>query len=306
MIWPRPLREGDTVALIAPSGAISDREKLPQIVQKIESYGYRVQVYESCRARYGYLSGGDALRADDFNRAFSDDAVSGIFCLRGGYGTTRILDRVDFSLAAKHPKVFLGYSDITALHAGCNAQGLVTFHGPMPAKWIDEDWDGSLSEQSLMPLLTQGAIGAFSPLEGIGGARASGILTGGNLTLVDALIGTKWDVDVRRKILFLEDVDEAIYRIDRMLTHLRLAGKFDDCAGIVFGTFTNCENEYEDRALLFDQVIEDIVVPCGKPILRYLQAGHCMPSYTLPLGASCEIDAATGILSLNKPTGFFV
>ncbi len=300
MLKPKPLKKGGTMGFVGTSGAMPDPSKLERAVQMAEKAGYRVVVGESCAARYGYLSGGDSLRADDLNRMFEDEGIDAIVVIRGGYGAPRILDRLDYEAAARHPKPLIGYSDVTALHlAYLKNPGLITYHAPMPmSDWLD---DGFLdfSMGSLLSSLDGAQVGVplrnpegfAGDLLSLQGGKAEGRLIGGNLTLMSSLMGTKYMPDLTGAILLLEDVDEHWYRIDRLLTHLRLAGAFDACAGVVFGTFVNCAAEYEDRSLTLAPIISDIVLPAGKPVVSGRRIGHWSPDkLTMPLGARYSQD----------------
>ncbi len=298
MLYGKRLRKGDTVGLIGPSGAIRTEGTLEKAIAETERMGYRVKLGKSAGQKYGYLSGTDALRAEDVNEMFRDDSVDAIFCLRGGYGTARMLDRLDYDAIAANPKIFLGYSDITCMHIAIGQRSnLVTFHGPMPAScWADaplDDFSRASLEKSLLCAEPQGDVKNPEgyPRKTVNPGSCTGQLVGGNLSLVTQLVGTPYDLDVKDKILFLEDIGEYTYKLDHMLTQLRLAGKFDQCAGIVFGDFRNCNIEHPGFGFILDELIEDIVAPCGKPIFMGLQAGHCTPKITLPLGIQAKMNA---------------
>ncbi len=299
MKYGKRLKAGDTIGLIAPSGAVRTAGSLQSAVEETERMGFRVKVGASCASAYGYLAGTDEVRARDVNEMFLDDGVDAIFCVKGGYGATRILDRIDYEAIAAQPKIFVGYSDVTALHiAFLEKCGLVTFHAPMPVScWADAPLDAVSAESMKKTLMNAEPVGEIVNPEGfartclVGGA-AEGQLVGGNLTLVSHLMGTPYELDVTGRILFLEDVGEYTYSIDRMLTQLRLAGVFDRCAGIVFGDFRRCETEYPDFGFTLREVIDDVVLPCGKPVFMGLRAGHCTPKLTLPFGVKCRMDAA--------------
>lgn len=298
------LKIGDTIGLIGPSGAIRTPGSLEKAVRMAENMGFKVKLGKSCGQVYGYLSGTDELRAMDVNAMFLDDEVDAIFCVKGGYGTMRMLDLLDYEAIAAHPKIFLGYSDITAMHiAFLEKAGMVGFHGPMPAScWVDGLDD--FSAQSLLSCMmeTQASRILSNPAgyltQTIIPGQCEGLLVGGNLSLIDGLLGTPYELNTKGRILFIEDIGEKTYRLDHMLTHLRLAGKFDDCAGVVFGQFTGCTIEFPDFGLSIEQIIQDIVAPCGKPMFAGLQAGHCMPSLTLPLGVHCRMDADAGTITM--------
>ncbi len=298
MLFPKPLFRGARVALVAPSGPVP-AERLQPSVAALERMGLQVAVGESCRSCDGYLAGGDGLRSDDLNRAFADPSVDGVFCARGGYGAQRLLDRLDFGLISENPKAFCGYSDVTALHIALNQRcGFVTFHTPMPSTELYRGVDG-VTLRSFRDALEGNFRGRLRnppgmPLRALAPGRARGILTGGNLSLVASSLGTPWEIDTRGKILFLEDVDEEPYRIDRMLNQLRLAGKLRDCAGILLGSWTNCVPPAGKPSLTLLRIFREQIVPQGRPVLAGLACGHGLPSLSLPLGAAVEMDACAG------------
>jgi len=264
-----------------------------------------VKAGESAHAKYGYLSGTDEIRARDVNAMFADPQVDAIVCTRGGYGTMRMLDMLDYDVIRANPKIFLGFSDITALHiAFLEKCGLVTFHGPMATRWSAEFSDG-FTKESLFS-----AVGCALPMgelrntpqyrrrETVNPGCAEGMLVGGNLSLIAGTIGTPYELNVKDRILFIEEIGEHTYCVDRMLTQLRLVGKFDDCAGVVFGDFCDCRVEYPEFGLTLEKVIRDIVAPSGKPVFTGLQAGHLSPKLTLPLGVRCRMNAQACTLTV--------
>lgn len=297
----KKLKKGDIIGLVGTSGIISE-ERLIQGIEFVKSLGFNVIVGESCSSKYGYLSGSDEIRARDLNEMFSNQDIRGIFCMRGGYGAPRIMDKIDYDLIKKNPKIFIGYSDITALHTAFNQKAeLITYHSPMPSTEFYRGVDEKTLKSFLENIMDIGKnydseeigirnIGERS-LETVVEGIAVGELTGGNLTLIASMLGTPYEIDCRGKILFLEDIDEEPYRIDRMMSQLRLAGKFEEAAGIILGCFTNCEAKQPEKSLTLDQVVKDILVPAGKPILKNLTAGHCLPTLTLPLGKRVRMDS---------------
>ena len=307
MLKPKALKPGDTLGFVAPSSPVKTLDSVEKSVEAARAKGFHVVVGESCKSAHGYLAGDDRMRADDLNRMFADDRIDGIIAIRGGYGAPRILDKLDYDLAARHPKLLAGYSDITALHIAYGQKsGLVTMHAPMPStEWIQDDYD-PFTEAGLWRALTSTErLGPIPnppeyPVETLLGGMARGRLVGGNLCLIAALNGTPWEIDARGAILVLEDVGEYIDRLDRLLTTLRLSGKFDQCAGIVLGGFTNCKPEYPDRCLTFRQVIEEVVLPAGKPVISGYMIGHCSPKITIPLGVEATLDADKGLVILEE------
>lgn len=292
MIAPKLLQKGDCVALLAASSP-GNTTRLDTAVKALEQLGLSVRVMESCSADRAYLSGSDALRAADIHAAFADDTVKGIFAWRGGYGTQRLLPLLDYDLIRRNPKVFAGYSDVTALHTVFNQRcGLITFHAPMAGTELydmpQDDFTFVNFTQHVMGKSGQ-AVSVLlqnpEKLETLVPGYAAGILTGGNLSLIASSLGTPYEIDTRDKILFLEDVGEEAYRIDRMLNQLRLAGKFSQCRGILLGNF-----QPENNASL-RMAFEDLIIGSNKPTIANLSCGHCLPTLTLPLGATMVMNA---------------
>jgi muramoyltetrapeptide carboxypeptidase len=299
MSWRR-LREGDCVGVVAPAGPAS-----PEAVATVEPlfarFGLRAWLYPSCHSRHPrheFLAGDDALRIADLQAAFAEPAVQAVCCLRGGHGSLRLLDRIDAtSMRANAHKPFVGYSDITALHALRAREGLPGLHAPMPASDLRHE-QAADDAQALFEWLTRpaprGTVLApalLQPAWRVPG-RARGRLVGGNLSLVAALLGTRWAWPVEGAILFLEDVCEAPYRVDRLLTQLRLAGVLDAASGFVLGSFT----EGEDPTA----VLHEHLAGLGKPLLAGWPAGHGRPNRPLPLGLRVALDAAAGTLTLEE------
>ena len=299
------MRPGDTVAFVSPSSP-SSAESLEAAVKAVEGMGFRVKVGASCHASLGYMSGPDELRAQDVNLMFLDPEVKGIFCLRGGDGATRLPRMIDMAAISRNPKVFLGYSDITILHQMFNIHGgFCTFHGPMPAtEFTKNTFPGYVEDCLLKAICDTKPLGKILPFEGtppmeaLVSGSAEGELIGGNLALVCALLGTPWEIDTRGRILILEDTDEPPYRIDRMLTQLRLAGKLDEAAGIVLGQFTNLKPKNPARTFTLTEIFEAVVAPAGKPTLVNGYFGHGVKKVTLPLGVRAIIDGNTSTLTL--------
>lgn len=304
MLKPKLLKKGDTIGLVGVSGALRyPKEKYPKMMEAIDAMGYNVIMADSCREYYGYLSGSDASRARGLNRMFADDRVDAVVCMRGGYGVARMLDQVDFDVIRANPKIFLGYSDITALHTAIHQKvGMVTFHGPMPSTCWPK-FDDFTRESMVRALTCTEPLGLLKNPEGIAPkcvvpGRCEGVLVGGNLSLIASACGTPYALDVTDKVLLLEDIGERIYRLDSMLTQLRQAGMFEKCAGVVLGGFTDCTIEYPDYALTLDDIIRDIIVPAGKPVLANMSIGHMDTKITVPLGVKCRLDAGAGTLEI--------
>lgn len=305
MLKPNPLKLGDKVAVVAPSSG-TDLETVKKGELKLKAMGLEPIMFPTCYSNYGHLSASDEQRAKDINDVFSDSNIKGIICLRGGYGTPRILNMLDYEMIKENPKVFMGFSDITALHMAFNQIcRMTTFHGPMATSnfaKFDEDevrFEPYTYESIKKNIFSNEQVGEHinpnnESLESYCGGVAEGELIGGNLTLLVSTLGSSYELDTKDKILFIEEVNEPIYKIDRMLTSLVLAGKFEECKGVVFGTFTGCEREvkaYEGGLdLTFDEVIMNTIVPFNKPIIYNFKAGHSFPQPTLPFGTRVKID----------------
>ncbi len=294
-----PVKSNDTVALIAASSAVPE-EAIAHGVQQLEGIGLKVRVYPSCRAVHGYFAGDDPTRAQDIQNAFEDNNISAIFCARGGYGAQRLLPMIDWDRLKRHPKRFFGYSDVTALHLVLNQLcGLQTYHSPMPATQNRISSMEPYAKKTLLDAIFSehcpaeiGNLSAEQPIKALQGGKGRGALIGGNLSLVASSLGTPYEIDTKDKILFLEDIGEEPYRIDRMLTQLRNAGKLAAATGILLGGFTDCDQADEDKSgLSLEQVIEEVVLPAGKPVIMGLHCGHVANSLTLPLGATLLMDS---------------
>lgn len=298
MVYGKKLEFGDTLGFIAPSGAVRTPGAIERAVEETKRMGFKVKLGESAGKKYGYLSGTDEIRARDVNAMFVDDEVDAIVCLRGGYGAMRILDKIDYEMIKKHPKIFMGFSDITALHIALLEKcGLATFHGPMAAaNWAGKPLDEFSRDSMYRALMRSEPVGELLnppeyPRQTVNPGQCEGRLVGGNLMLITSSLGTPWELDTKGRILFIEEIGERTYCVDRMLTQLRLAGKFHDCAGVVFGDFADCPIEYPEFGLSLDEIIGDVVAPCGKPVFAGLRCGHCSPKLTLPFGVKCRMDA---------------
>jgi muramoyltetrapeptide carboxypeptidase len=305
------LRPGAKVAIVAPASAALNASD--DAAQWLESRGFVAQVMPASRTRqdvpYEYLAGSDADRLADLHAAFEDPDVGAVWCLQGGFGSWRLLDQLDFGLLRRHPKPFIGYSDITALHLALQRHaGFVTFHGPMLAQDLLAG-KREPTESALFAMVTgQMGKGAWItppmnslPTELVPGV-ASGRLIGGNLALIGALIGTRNDIDTRDAILFIEDVNEAIPRVDRLLGQLAAAGKFDGVKGLLVGNFTRLGVQMDDaqaQGLLYPLILDQFRAR-GIPILAGWPSGHGDPNLTLPLGARVTLDTARGALRLDQ------
>jgi muramoyltetrapeptide carboxypeptidase len=255
-------------------------------------------VGEHVRAKDGYLAGSDAQRLADFNRAAADDSIDAVWCIRGGYGAMRLLDAVDYDAWCRHPKALIGYSDITALHAAIGARAeLVTFHGPTARASLTEFCKSSLLEAVTCDgpyVLSAPSAKALRP------GRARGRLVGGNLALLAGMAGTPFAPSYDDAILVLEDVNESVYRLDRMLTQLRLNGALANLSGLVLGQFTDIPDDpsNEDRPL--SELLDEVTGWCGVPCLANVPVGHVSDIWTVPLGATAELNADSKMLKIER------
>ena len=304
MVKPKPLFPGARVALVAPSSAVPE-EKLQPGLDLVKSLGMEPVPYPSCYDvnRDGYFAATDAQRAADISAAFADKTIDGVWCIRGGYGAHRLVPLLDLDVIRRNPKWFGGYSDITALHTAFNQLcDLETYHCTMPST---EPRPNEYTMGYLKKALFGGLSGPLSnpedqPVRALVPGSAEGILCGGNLSLLADSIGTPWEIDCKGKILFLEDIGEKTYRVDGMLTQLRNAGKFRDCAGILLGAWTDCPPEHPERALTLTEIFHQLIVPAGKPAVMDLACGHCATTMALPLGRICRLDADRCEISVKE------
>ncbi|NML08845.1 LD-carboxypeptidase [Sphingobium sp. AR-3-1] len=309
LVKPARLREGDTVGLIEPAGFTDDGFDLDLVKDTIVAMGLKPKAAPHLAGRYGYLAGTDADRAADVNAMFADPDVRAVFAVRGGWGCARILPRLDFAMIRKNPKLLVGFSDITALHLAFAAKaGFTTIHGPNAASsWGRFSWDAfrAVAFDAATPTFAtpvgqedrlaqrSGRIRTFRP------GVARGRLLGGNLTVLAALMGTTWLPDFTGAILFIEDIGEQPYRIDRMLTQLSLAGVLGRLAGVAFGQCTDCgPGGASYGGFTLSEVLQQHLEPLGIPVFQGGQFGHVANQYSLPLGVMAEMDAEAGTIRL--------
>lgn len=307
---PAPLQRGDTVGLITPASYIEE-EGLNRAIENLESLGLRVRTGVFIRAERGFTAGTDEQRLGDFYAMLADPEVKAIWAARGGYGSARLLPLMDFRLIRKNPKVIIGYSDITALlNAITEETGLVTFHGPVASSPFTD-----FTRRHLEAVLMEGSEGhTIRPsremlekeeipyqLKVITPGSAEGCLVGGNLSLLSSLAGTPWAPDVKGKLLFLEDVGEKPYRLDRMLTQLRQAWPLEKTAGIILGIFKNCVPAEGDRSLGLIETLRDRLGDLGVPVIYGMPIGHIDDQATLPLGVKARLETSGPSLTLLEP-----
>ncbi|MDQ2701389.1 MAG: LD-carboxypeptidase [Pseudomonadota bacterium] len=310
-LLPLPLNPGDTVALVSPSAATAERIDLQLAREAMQALGFKVKTGDHYASRRGHLAGTDAERAADLNAAFADKSVKAIVCVRGGSGAARLLPLLDYAAIRANPKVLLGYSDITALHNAILAQaGLVTFHGPIGSgSWnafnVDQ-FRRLFFERELMHYRNttehdEELVQRKHRTLTIAGGKARGELIGGNLSVLVGLAGSKYLPDFAGRILFLEDVEEAPYRIDRMLTTLKLMGALDQVAGFIFGECTDCDPGEGYGSLTLDQIFDDHIKPLGIPAYRGAMIGHIREQFIVPHGGMVEMDADAGSFRMLEP-----
>src|SRR3984893_1303602 len=313
LIRPKALRAGDTVGLITPSSYVSDPDRLALAERTARFFGLVPKFGKNVRKRGGYLGGTVDERLDDPHAMLRDPEVKAVFAVRGGYGAAQLLDRIDYDLIRSHPKIFLGYSDITAVHLAIQKlAGLVTFHGPITLSrftaYTQTYFRKALFETEPIGRVTNppdsDPLRPGHTLRTVRPGRARGRLIGGNLTLISTTMGTPHDVETSGRILFVEDVEEQPYSIDRMLTQLRLAGKLDAAAGVIFGECQDCrprdfKPSYEST-LSVGEVVDEILGRLRVPVLSGLTIGHTDDQLTLPLGVMAELDADKGELAIEE------
>ena len=313
-VKPKRLSAGDTIALVSPASATFNSLDLQIARESLEALGFKVRQGEHMLERHGYLAGADKARADDINKAFADRSVAAVHAIRGGWGSARLLPYLDFDTIRRHPKVLIGYSDITALLLSIHAKtGLITFHGPIGlGRW--DAWSLDYYRRVLMG----GEAVTYSNKQGVSGDRnslvqvefrtlthtpgkARGRLLGGNLTVLTAILGSPYLPEWDNAILFCEDVGEDLYRVDRMFTQLKLAGVLSKIKGFVFGSCSECGPGEGYASLTLEEIIRDHVKPLGVPAWQGAMIGHAQPQWTLPVGAEVEIDGSAGTIRLIEP-----
>jgi muramoyltetrapeptide carboxypeptidase len=311
-VRPPRLRPGHRIGLIAPAGPLLERDDLTRAQELCSALGYDPVLGKNAYARHGYLAGTDDQRLTDLNDFLRDPAIDAVWCIRGGYGVIRLLDRVDYGAFSRRPKPVIGFSDVTALlSAITQCSGVVTFHAPV-ARAAMPRFSRSHFERVLTSTQPPGRLDRLPapadtliPQENrivplIPGV-AEGPLAGGNLTLLHCLIGTPYFPDLDGAILFLEDVGEKLYHVDRMLAHLKLVGCLSRLAGVLIGRFTDLERAGRDGALGFDEVLATYFEPLGIPVAYGFPIGHIDAQWTLPMGIRARLDAGHGEVELLEP-----
>lgn len=312
LLRARRLRPGDTMGIVSPSGATYERAPYEVAIESLTAMGFKVREAPNLRARYGHLAGTDAQRAGDINAMFADPSVHGILAMTGGSGGGRILPLVDYAGIRRNPKFFGGFSDLTALINAIHQQtGLVTFHSPMAgSEWNEfslNGWRGTAMEGERMLLANpkdkdDNIVPRSGRITTIRPGTARGPLIGGNLAVLTAMAGSRYWPRFDGAILFLEEINEYIYRVDRMFSTLKLSGALDRVAGVVLGAFTNCgPGDGNYGTLTLDEVFDDYLKPLDVPVYSGALFGHIKRKFTLPVGLPVEMDAAAGTVRFLEP-----
>jgi muramoyltetrapeptide carboxypeptidase len=307
IIKPPRLKKGDVIGLVAPASTPSPNEKIEKGVLYLEQIGYRVKVGKFVQEVLGYLAGTDEQRASDINEMLRDRAVKAIFALRGGYGTPRLLSRIDYAAARRNPKIIVGYSDLTAFQMALFKKiGLVTFSGPMVAVEMWNSIDPYTEEHFWGILTSTKKIGALfnpmnEPMRLMSPGKAEGRLLGGNFSLLASLMGTPYMPNLGKALLVLEEVDEAPHRVDRMFAQLHNAGILRKISGLILGKFTDCvPSDPSKPHLTVEQVLQDVSQRMKCPVISNFQYGHIPKKLTVPLGLRARLDSAKGLVVVEE------
>jgi muramoyltetrapeptide carboxypeptidase len=302
VIKPPRLKAGDKLAIVAPGSYISE-EELQDSIKNLNQLGFETTYSEKILLQSGYFAGTDKDRAADLMEKFSDKSVKGIVCARGGYGCVRILPMLDYDVIRSNPKVLIGYSDITALLYGIyKKSGLISFHGPVGTSTFNDYSVNNFNKVLINPertsLLQNSTSGDDENVYGVTSivkVKGKGRLVGGNLSIMVSLIGTEFDVDYSNKIIFIEEIGEEPYRIDRMLTQMIQTGKFNNAAGVMMGIFRKCEVKKESdltaKSFTLMEVLKDRLSSLKMPVVYGMSFGHVKDKFTIPFGALAELDA---------------
>jgi muramoyltetrapeptide carboxypeptidase len=310
-LLPKAIKKGDTVGLISPSSATADRMQFTFAKEALEALGFTVKLGENLMNRRGHLAGTDEERAGDLNAMFADKDVKAIICIRGGSGAARLLPLIDYRTISKNPKPLLGYSDITALHCAIQTQtGLITFHGPMGSgSWNTFNvgqFEKLFFDRELVTYANEypdsdDLVIKSNRIQTLKGGNAEGKILGGNLTVLTSISGTPYYPDFEDAILFIEDIGEDPYKIDRMMSTLMLNGTLAKLKGFIFGQCSECEPGGGYGSLSLDQVLDDYILPLNIPAYSGAMIGHISEQFILPVGAKVRMDAEGGTITLMEP-----
>lgn len=307
ILKPKKLKKGDLIGIISPASTPSDLSKIEKGVKYLESLGYRVEVGENVGKEHGYLAGSDDERLNDFHAMFKNKDVKAIFSVRGGYGSGRLLDKINYSLIKRNPKIFVGYSDITALHLALfKKAGLLTFAGPMLAT----DFSGKINtfaEENFWRILTSSKkIGKLHNPNGekfyvLNSGRAEGNILGGNLAVLTSIMGSEYFPSFKNSILFLEDIGETPYKIDRFFNQLKLAKIFNQTNGVILGRFTDCyEKDKSKSTIKLNEVIDHYFSKLKIPVIYNFSHGHIKENITIPIGLNCKLNSSRCFVEITE------
>ncbi|TDQ18856.1 muramoyltetrapeptide carboxypeptidase [Algoriphagus boseongensis] len=310
-LLPNPIKKGDKVGIISPSAATADRMEFTYAKEAMEALGFEVVLGENLKNRFGHLAGTDEERAADLNAMFANPEIKAIICIRGGSGAARILPLIDYSVVKNNPKPILGYSDITALHCALHSQtGLISFHGPNGSgSWNSfnvKQFEKVFFEKSLVTYKNEASKGdelvvKANRIQTLTSGIAEGKILGGNLTVLSALSGTPYYPDFQDAILFIEDIGEDPYRIDRMMSTLQLNGTLSKIKGFVFGQCNDCKPGGGYGAMTVDEIMDQYIKPLGIPAYIGAMIGHIPKQFIIPVGAQVRLNANEGTITLTEP-----
>jgi len=310
-IYPPRLKEGDIVGIVSPAGPTFKKSDLLKVESSLTGMGLKVKFGKHVLSKHGYLAGKDEERAGDIHDMFEDSSVKAVMAMRGGWGTNRLLNIIDFDLIGNNPKIVIGFSDITSLLIAIYVKtGLITFNGPVAtSKWgrFTSGWfkrilmEGKSVTMKNPLTKPDGTPNNFHKITTINSGTAQGRLIGGNLTAITSLLGSDFLPDWEGKILFLEEVNEKIYRIDRLLTQLKLAGVLDKVSGVIIGKCIQCEPSKITQSLSLEEVFLDRFKPIDVPVYSGAMIGHIERIFTLPIGVNVRMNADVGSIELLEP-----
>lgn len=310
ILKPKALKRGDTIGLVCPAYSAFIKEEVRVTIESLQAMGFKVKVGEHVFDRYGYLAGKDEDRARDINAMFADKNVDAIMAMHGGWGSARLLSLIDYETIKQNPKIFIGYSDVTALLLGIYSQTkMVTFHGPVGSStWNSFTMEyfrsvlmeGESTRMSNPNKKSDGLVQTEDRINTIYEGKATGKLLGGNLTVLSHIMGSMYLPDFKDAILFVEDVNEDVYRVDRMLTQLKIAGILNQLKGFIFGKCTDCNPNKNYGSLTIEDLYEDHIKPLRIPAFSGAMIGHIKDKFTVPLGVEATIDAKEGTIKLNE------
>ena len=307
-LLPKAIQKGDTVGIISPSAATADRMEFTYAREAMEALGFKVKLGKNLTNRFGHLAGTDEERASDLNAMFVDPEVKAVICIRGGSGASRILPMIDYESVKNNPKPLLGYSDITALHCALQSQsGLISFHGPNGSgSWNSfnvRQFEQIFFKKELVTFQNEGSKGdelvlKANRIQTLKSGTAEGKILGGNLTVLSALSGTPYYPDFQNAILFIEDIGEDPYRIDRMMSTLQLNGTLGKIKGFIFGQCSDCKPGGGYGTLTVDQIMDQYILPLGIPAYTGAMIGHIPRQFIVPVGAKVKMDADAGTFTM--------